>query len=349
MTSLYLFSYLFYPGKKETGTFVLDFLNDPDDIIEAFQPYYRTASLTDVSDPNQVYDLFSKLGAADIYTWAEVEKFAAVFFTSKKVKATLSSLCKPAKERWQSRYLKALQDIRDATKIFERCKKTGDAVLMANAETDLKDAKGRKDDLDIFKKDLGSFARFYEFISQVVPLADPDLEKLNVYARHLLPLLREERLDEDDIDLDNVSLTHYRLQKQREQDLRLKEEEEGGLEPGSAIGSGSSRDKEVDPLSVIIARMNDLFASENLTDGDLVTYFETVKSKVRENEAVMAQIRNNTRDQIMLGDYPKAADDAVIASDEAHSEIRTQYLSDPATRQGFIRLLLEELLKDAAS
>jgi type I restriction enzyme R subunit len=175
-----------YPGKAETGTYVLDFVNDPEDIVESFQPYYKTAAHTDVSDPNQIHDLFNKLGAGDIYTWPEVESFASVFFSPKKLKKTLSSLCKPAKDRWQGRYLAAVGDIKDATRLFARTKKTGDAVLMANAETDLKDAKKRKDDLDIFKKDLGSFTRFYEFISQVVPLADPDLEKLNVYARHLV-------------------------------------------------------------------------------------------------------------------------------------------------------------------
>ncbi|TXL23352.1 restriction endonuclease subunit R, partial [Methylococcaceae bacterium HT2] len=40
-----------YPGKAETGTFILDFFNDPDDILEAFQPYHQTAELDDVSDP----------------------------------------------------------------------------------------------------------------------------------------------------------------------------------------------------------------------------------------------------------------------------------------------------------
>jgi type I restriction enzyme R subunit len=70
---------------------------------------------------------------------------------------------------------------------------------------------------------------------------------------------------------------------------------------------------------------------------------------VRENEVVMAQVRNHTRDQIMLGDFPKAAADAVIASEEAHPEIRNQYLSGPADRLGFIRLVLEEIQTDAAS
>ena len=34
-----------YPGKKESGTFVLDFYNNPQDVLEAFLPYYKTAEL----------------------------------------------------------------------------------------------------------------------------------------------------------------------------------------------------------------------------------------------------------------------------------------------------------------
>ncbi|MDG2666943.1 DEAD/DEAH box helicase family protein, partial [Vibrio parahaemolyticus] len=40
-----------YPGKAECGTFVLDFYNDPQDILDAFQPYYQVAELEDVTDP----------------------------------------------------------------------------------------------------------------------------------------------------------------------------------------------------------------------------------------------------------------------------------------------------------
>ena len=40
-----------YPGKE---TWVLDFFNDPTDVLEAFQEYYQTAELLDVSDPNLI-------------------------------------------------------------------------------------------------------------------------------------------------------------------------------------------------------------------------------------------------------------------------------------------------------
>ena len=48
-----------YPGKDTT--YILDFVNEPDEILAAFKPYYETAELAGVTDPNLVYDLRAKL------------------------------------------------------------------------------------------------------------------------------------------------------------------------------------------------------------------------------------------------------------------------------------------------
>lgn len=336
-----------FPGKKECGTFILDFVNDPQEVLEAFKYYYRTAALSDVSDPNQVHSLFDKLGARSIYQWSEVEQFKDVFFNKRKAELALTSICKPAKDRWCKRYAQARADIKDATDGLRRARKSGDAVSIANEENKLKDARARKDVLDIFKKDLGTFSRFYEFISQIIAFDDKDLEKLNLYARHLAPLLREEEEDPDQIDLSGVELTHYRLQRQREQDLRLREEEGKRLKPGTEFGSGTSRNKETELLSRIIERMNDLFAAENLSEADLVSYARTIADKIQENETVMSQVTNNTPDQTMLGDFPAAVQEAVLASGDAHQELMTQFLSNKAIQIGFGKLILEMLTKSA--
>lgn len=57
----------------------------------------------------------------------------------------------------------AIDAFKQAKDMFERAKKAGDAVLIANTENSLKDCQKEKDALDIFKKDLGTFVRFYEF------------------------------------------------------------------------------------------------------------------------------------------------------------------------------------------
>src|SRR5690606_27801846 len=153
------------PGKE---TFVLDFYNDPQEILDAFAPYYNQAQLEDVSDANIVYDLQKDLDAEQIYHWQEVVAFAEAFFDPKAAASKLSYYYQPARERFATRYKAALEDIRvwrDARRIAE---KNGDKAGLQKAEKELKDAGESKDALDIFRKRLQSFVRAYEFLSQIV-------------------------------------------------------------------------------------------------------------------------------------------------------------------------------------
>ena len=331
-----------YDGKKASGTFVLDFFNDPDDVLAAFQPYYQIAELTGVSDPQMVYDLSEKLRSDNIFQWAEVERFCAAFYQKGKSDKALSSICKPAVDRWSRRYESVVQEYKEALDGMERSRKSGDAVLIGNADTTLKDCRKEKDALEIFKKDLGTFVRFYEFISQIVPFDDLELEKLSLFARKLRPMLREARVEEDDVDVDNVVLSHYRLSKIKQQNLKLAEDaEDYGLEPGEGAGSAKAKDPKEEFLSQIVTRLNEIFLMDNLTDKDAVNFLYTVAVKVQENERAMMQFKSNTREQAMLGDFPKAVDDAVIDSSEAQRNQMMQLLSDPDKAKNFTRLIYD--------
>ncbi|QYJ94767.1 type I restriction endonuclease subunit R [Shewanella spartinae] len=333
-----------YPGKAESGTFVLDFYNDPQDILDAFQPYYQVAELEDVSDPDKIFDLSEKLRTSGIFLWTEVEQFVDAFFTKNKSNAAISNICKPAIDRWRKRYSSAVEEYLHAKNVFERTKKTGDAVLIANAENTFKECKQEKDRLEIFKKDLGSFVRFYEFMSQIVDYDDKELEKLSLYARHLRPMLREKVIEEDELDLDNVVMSHYRLSKIRQQDIQLKENSpEYKLQPSNDVGTAKPKDKKEEFLSHIIERLNEVFVTDNLTDKDMINYAFTVRDKLTENEMVMSQIANNTREQAMLGDFPRAIDDAILNSNEAHQEQMMQLLSDPNKTKQFARVIFDML------
>ncbi|MEJ1411898.1 MAG: DEAD/DEAH box helicase family protein [Candidatus Sedimenticola sp. (ex Thyasira tokunagai)] len=334
-----------YPGKAETGTFVLDFFNEPDDILAAFQPYYQTAELDDVSDPNLIFELDEKLRAAGIFLWQEVEQFCEAFFVKNKSNAAIANICKPAVERWQKRYKSAIEAFKQAKEMFDRTKKTGDAVLIANTENSFKECKQEKDALEIFKKDLGTFVRFYEFMSQIVDYDDKGLEKLSLYARNLRPMLRESIVDEDDIDLHNVVLSHYRLSKIRQQEINLKEDAGEYLTPGEGLGSAKAKDKKEEFLSQIINRLNELFITDQLTEKDLVNYAYTIRDKVSENDLVMKQIANNTPEQALLGDFTKAIDDAVMDSSGAHQNQMMQLLSDPAKAASFARVVFDLLVQ----
>ncbi len=333
-----------YPGKAITGTYVLDFFNEPDVILAAFQPYYETAELVDVSNPDLIFDLFDKLRAAGIFQWQEVEQFCVAFYVKNKSNAAIANICKPAVERWQKRYKSAIDAYNQSKNMVERSKKSGDAVLIANAENSFKECKQEKDALEIFKKDLGSFVRFYEFMSQIVDYDNKDLEKLSLYARNLRPMLREAIIDDDELDLSNVVLSHYRLAKIRQQDLKMKEDSgEGGLKPGDELGTAKPKDKHDELLSQIISRLNELFITDHLTEKDLVNYAHTIRDKVSENTLVMKQIANNSAEQAMLGDFTKAIDDAVMDSSEAHQNQMMQLLSNPDKAAGFAKVVFDLL------
>ncbi len=333
-----------YPGKLETGTFVLDFVNDPEEILTAFQDYFQTAELTNVSDPNLLWERYDKLRDSGIFLWSEVTLFSDVFFTKSKSQAAISNVCKPAVDRWQCRYEQAHKDHVKAKDLFTRAMKSGDAVLFANAEGEMKEAKTELDALGTLKGDLVTFTRQYEFLSQIVDYDSPDLEKLSLFARHLAPLLREKTPEQDPIDLSSVELSHYRLAKLRQQDLLLVQDTTSGLDPASAYGTRKARDKREEWLSQIISRLNELFVTDGLSEKDLVNYAYPLRDKISENDAVMKQIENNSPAQALLGDFASALDDAVLESSEAHQNLMNQVLTNKETAAGLSRVVFDMLL-----
>ncbi len=116
-----------------------------------------------------------------------------------------------------------------------------------------------------------------------------------------------------------------------------------GLSPAGALGTGRPRTKEEIWLSALIVRLNELFVTDGLTDSDLINYARTIADKVLENAHVMNQVANNSPEQVMLGDFPGAVDDAVIDANERHQNQMMQYLNNREIQAGFQRVVLEIL------
>jgi len=185
-----------YPGKDKT--FILDFFNKPEDIKEAFDPYFKVANVDGVTEPNLIFDLQLKLDNSSIYIQQEVEQFARAFFDPKGT----------------FRYKKLVQQIQFAQESLQVTEQNADETQIHNAEVDLKGFKADKDELDIFKKDLGTFVRMYEFLSQIVDYADEDLEKLNVFCKGLISNLHTGD-SEPPIDLSEVEMTHFNIKNKK--------------------------------------------------------------------------------------------------------------------------------------
>ncbi len=328
-----------YSGKEQT--FVLDFYNEAQDIKEAFEPYYQTTTLEDVTDPNLIYDLEFKLKSNNIFTAQEVENFAKVFFSSKISQAKMTSTLKPAVDRYKVRYQKILEQIAQTKEALESAKKDRDETLEHNLNLELKGLNERQNELDIFKKDLKTFVRMYEFLSQIVNYDDEELEKLWAFVKHLIPNLKT-YINKEPIDISLVELTHYKLHKQKEQSIALSQESElKAIEPKGAV----AKDPKKELLSYIVEEINSLFKG-NFSSNDVINYAKTISDKMAEDETLCQQVEQNSQKNVMDGGFVHTMTDAVIESMESHQNMATEILSEPKVAERFANLIYQ-LLKES--
>ena len=105
---------------------------------------------------------------------------------------------------------------------------------------------------------MGEYARLYAFLSQILTFVDTDLEKLYQFARHLRRLLPVNR---DTLPLDiqqSIDVESYQLRQTHTGRIGI-DRETGVLDPQGTKVGGALLGKEVEPLSRIIAELNDRF------------------------------------------------------------------------------------------
>ncbi|QEA13547.1 type I restriction endonuclease subunit R [Comamonas flocculans] len=90
-------------GLKDT-TYVLDFVNDPNEVLAAFQTYYETAELAGVTDPNLILDLKAKLDASGHYDEFEVDRVVNAEMNPKATQAMLVAAIEPVADRLLKQY-----------------------------------------------------------------------------------------------------------------------------------------------------------------------------------------------------------------------------------------------------
>lgn len=313
-----------HPGKDTT--YILDFVNEPADILKAFKTYYETAELEATTDPNLVYDLRSKLDASGHYDDYEVERVAKVETDPNSTQGQLSAAIAPVADRLLKRYKRAQQELRDA-----------------EAQQDDTGAQAAKDTLEallLFRNDMGAFNRLYAFLSQIFDYGNTDIEKRFLFFKRLIPLLEFGR-ERDTVDLSKVTLTHHKLKNSGRQALNLSAGEAPKLPPMDGVGTGAVQDKQKALLDEIIEKVNGLFDGE-LTDDDQLTYVNgVIKGKLLENDTLVRQAQSNSKEQFANSpDLKDALMQAIIDAFEAHSTMSSQALASAKVRDGLQDILL---------
>jgi type I restriction enzyme R subunit len=314
-----------HPGK--TTTYVVDFANEPDDILAAFKTYYETAELSEATDPNLILDLKAKLDAQGHYDEFEVDRVVKVLLDPNAKQSELIGALEPVAQRLMHAYREARLAKRNAEDV--------------NDPDTAKAAKDELDALTLFRSDMGTYVRFYTFLCQIFDYGNTALEKRSMFFKRLLPLLEFER-EVPTVDLSKVVLTHHHLKNKGKRNLDLSQgdaEKLTGLNPGG----GSVQDKDKALLSEIIAKLNDLFTGD-LSDNDKVTYVRSViRGKLLESTTLQQQAAANSKEQFGSSpDLGTALMDAIINALDAHQSMSSQALGSESIRDGMKEILLNQ-------
>lgn len=202
--------------------FVLDFVNEAEDIKKSFQPYYTTTVLSEATDPNIIHDLERDLGGFKVFSDYEVNGF---------VDEMLSGAT-PDK-------LNAILDV-----VVER-------ILEEKNEEEIEE----------FKSVAMDYIRKYGFISQIVTFEDPQLERLFIFIKLLIKKLPPRVMKPPYEVLDAIDMENYRIQKVAETKIDL-ETGEGEIDPMGIGASGGEEGEEVDALSKIIKEINERYGTQ---------------------------------------------------------------------------------------
>lgn len=280
------------PGKETP--FVLDFVNEAEDIYRAFKPYFDATSLQESSDPALLEQLKHALDGFQVYHWSEVEAFARIFYRAPNKQ-------NPADHAHLQRHL---QPAVDRFKAME-------------------DEEQRSE----FRDKLSGYVKVYSFLSQIIPYGDPDLEMLYSFGRLLLPHLPLEH-NAGTVKLgDEVGLQYYRLQRVFSGAIELREGEgEYGVKSPTDVGTGKAKEEKA-PLSEIIEVLNERFGT-NFTEEDRL-FFEQIKEKATKSPEVVRLRRANPFDKFQLG-LRQMLEDLMIQRMGKNDRIVSRYMDDKA-------------------
>ena len=257
-------------ARGKTNPLILDFVNEVDEIRTAFQDYYQATFLEEETDPDKLHDLQSELEGYGLFTTADVDAFAEIFFNSAIPMERFQPILNAVVKRWQA----------------------------------IPDDNQRED----FRSALQSYFRLYSYISQIITFKDVELEKLYVFVRNLNRKLPKRKGQLPYEIIDAIDLDSFRIQKTFNEPITL--EKTDGEVKGINIGVPLHTPDEKDLLSNIVQTLNDAYGIELTEDDKIDVgrvaekYFnhEGLKAVMSSNNTLenMRYKSDNVVDEVLL-------------------------------------------------
>ena len=285
-----------HPLKEDT--FVLDFVNDRDEIREAFKVYYEGTEMGEEVDPARMYAVKGELDASGVYLDEEVERFCAVYFKPKQRQSTqdhqaMNAALDPAVSRFE----------------------------------DLQ--REDENQAELWRGKAQAFRNLYGFLSQIIPYQDSDLERLYVFLRHLAAKLPRRRSGPAYQFDDEVRLEYYRLQKISEGSISLAGGDTHALDGPTEVGSGAVHEEAL-PLSQLIDVVNERFGTD-FNQADQL-FFDQIVEAAMSDDGLRQAAAVNPEDKFELV-FRNLLERIFVERMDQNEEIFVRYMNDQPFRQ----------------
>ena len=211
-------------------TFILDFANKQEEILDAFQPFYQATSLEQEVNVDLIYQTERELLDYAIYNETDIDAFIKEWSKSGKQDSAamgrMTSVLKPVTDRYN-----------------------------------LKNSEQRYQ----FRRLVRNFAKWYGYITQIVRMFDAEMQKEYLFLSYLLHLLPNET--DEPVDLEGkLKLEYYKLQKTFEGAIQL-QNVDGEYIPAKQKGASGQQKKS--KLDEILDRINEQYKGA-FTEADRV-------------------------------------------------------------------------------
>lgn len=284
-------------------TFILDFVNDYKDMIEAFAPYYTTTLLSNSVTPSAIYDLEAKIDGYSVIDPMDIDEANDILYKNEI----------NAKEK------------KKLTFLFQKAKKNVEKL----------DEEEQKECVVALRR----FVRFYEFLLQATCFEDVELHKKYRFVALLLAYINIKHQG-GGFNLDGKIAAMNFVQKKKEEHIKSSQKSDPVVKLPTADKFILSEDK-IEKLSEIIEEINSI-AGKSYDNDVAVKAMLQVKDIMMKSEKLKTAAKNNTVKDFAFAFYDNI-DDALIEGLEQNQDFFSLLLGNAEMKKKVLGIFEDEI------
>lgn len=301
-------------GVEKSNPMVLDFVNNPESILNDFKRYYSSAELSGEVDVNNIFEVADRLDDAGIYDEDDINAVAEAYYDSNVDHEKFRSTLSPIVNQWK---------------------------------TELNDARVHQDQEEVgrlldFRTDLRTYLKSWEFASQIVDFDDPQMHKRAILASYLMRNLTtggsHSVVDIAGVDVVGIEVAPEEVGENlglTDGDSDLDVPTFGGRTPGEGSPEQLAFDSAVDE------------ANEILQGAGIDIHYPTQRGFISvawgtlANSTTIKKLasENNEHQVASAPVFSKEVDKAIPSAVEQSQALQTLYLQDPDSRDRILYAL----------